>query len=128
MAFMASGGIRSGGSTGDTWEPWHRYGSGWPQLTIRAGPSRSGRPNRTAVTNSSLSGRRASAASMRPATAVSSGSERAASRNTPSTSAAASTAGSPLPRTSPRISRVPYGVGSTSYRSPPIRASASAAR
>src|SRR6185437_5679759 len=43
-------------------------------------------------------------------------------------SAATSTAPSPLPRTSPMISRIPYGDLATSYRSPPTRASAAAAR
>lgn len=50
----------------------------------------------------------------------------AVTRDAPSSRAASWTAGMPLPRTSPMISRVPEAVRTAAYRSPPIWASASA--
>ncbi|GAA2386698.1 hypothetical protein GCM10010404_49530 [Nonomuraea africana] len=44
----------------------------------------------------------------------------------PSTTAAVSTASRPLPWTSPTITLAPPGAVTTSYRSPPMRASATA--
>ncbi|KQW48412.1 hypothetical protein ASC77_06525 [Nocardioides sp. Root1257] len=63
-------------------------------------------------------------ASICRAIAAGSGSVNAAARNAPSTAVAVCTASSPLPRTSPTMTRTPNGVSATSYRSPPTIASA----
>ncbi len=133
-ALMPSGGASSDGSRRVARpSASSSTGGGCPRLTSRTVSSPSENSAIRAVVNPSSCScpprRPPSRSSARSSAATRPGRSSASSaayRNAPRSAQTALTAPSPLPRTSPTITRTPCGVSWTTYRSPPIMASSSA--